>query len=270
MKPILPGALLVAALALAAGLPHNAPAQTQGQAIAQAYEAARADAYRNLLESISGLSISGGTTVRNMAAESSEVRARLEEFIWGAEILEESLEGDGVAKVVLEVDLGRLSRLLGEEVGDGVTKIRMEGHGAPPSAVATGSGAASAVEPLVLGSPEAWNREPEGVQELNSVVTVVGVAAQDNRRARSAAQARLMAERAATQDAYRKLLEYIYGLSISSTTTVRDMVLDSDRVDSQLSGFVRGARVEGVEHQPDGVTEVTVSIDLSGLREIIR
>ena len=277
LTPVARAVAAVAVLILLA-VPSSISAQSRqarGQAVAQAYEAARADAYRNLLEHIKGIPVEGGTTVRNMAFESSEVRTRIEDFIQGARIVDERLEADGAAVVVLELDMDRLSRLLGREVGDGVAFIRQEGRG-------TGRGSSpapardsrdSSVESLVTGSPFAWNWEPDEqdqAREFNTVVTVVGTAARDPSRARNAAQARLMAERAATQDAYRRLLEYVYGLSISSTTTVRDMVAQRDRLDTEVSGFVRGARVGEVVHDPNGETRVTATLDLAPLTEIIR
>lgn len=253
----------------------SAQSRSPGQEAVLAFEAARADAYRNLLESVEGLRVEGGTTVQNLAVASSQTRTSLESFVRGAAILEETMASDGTAKVVVEIDLDRLERLLGHRLEDGVRRIRMEGYGAPRSPEqdpgrASSSAAASGVQSVVTGSPRAWNKDGgSGTSQLQSVVTVVGQAAQDPTRARSAAQARLMAERAATNDAYRRLLEYVYGVSVSSNTTVRDLALANDRVDSEVSGFIRGARIDGVRHSDDGVAEVTMSLDLSGLRRIL-
>ena len=264
--------LLVPVLALSlAGVSSSVDAQplSRGQQTILAFEAARADAYRNLLESVQGLRVDGGTTVRNLAVESSETRTRLEEFIRGATVIDESIESDGAARVTVELDLDRLERLLGRNLPDGVRRIRADGFGAPP-----GPGAAApppaGVQPAVVGSPFAWNQEPDGPPAIfDTTVTVTGSAAQDLGRVRSAAQARLLAERAAVSDGYRRLLEYVYGISVSSTTTVRDLVLSSDRVDSEVSGFIRGARVVEVRHRPDGIAEADVSLDLSDLERII-
>ena len=270
-------ALVVAAALTLLSTPSTAPAQSRsaGQEAVLAFEAARADAYRNLLESVQGLRVEGSTTVQNLAVASSETRASLESFVRGAAILEETMEPDGTAKVVVEIDLDRLERLLGRKVEDGVRRIRMEGYGAPRSPEQDpghrASGSNPQVESVVTGSPRAWNKDGGGSApaQFQSVVTVVGQAAQDPTRARSAAQARLMAERAATNDAYRRLLEYVYGISVSSNTTVRDLALANDRVDSEVSGFIRGARIEGVRHTDDGVAEVSMSLDLAGLRRVL-
>lgn len=252
----------------------EAQQRSRGQQTILAFEAARADAYRNLLESVKGLEVEGGTTVENLAVANSEIRTRVEEFIRGAEIVDETIDTDGTARVTVELDIDRLERLLGRSLPGGIRQFRMVGYGAPQSPEQAqqqqqSQAASSGVQSAVVGSPFAWNREPEPQAQFNNVVMVTGTAAQDPSRARSAAQARLLAERAATQDAYRRILEYVYGISVSSTTTVRDLALSSDRVDSEVSGFIRGAKIEDVRHTPDGIAEVDMSLDLSGLQRII-
>ena len=77
----------------------------------------------------------------------------------------------------------------------------------------------------------------------------------------SGPQARLMAERAARTDAYRKLAEQVYGLELRSGTTVRDAVLASDRIETDVSGFIRGARVVSTDHRADlGLVEMRMEL----------
>lgn len=79
----------------------------------------------------------------------------------------------------------------------------------------------------------------------------------------SGAQGRLMAERAARTDAYRKLTEQVYGLEVRSGTTVRDAVLAEDRIQTQVEGFIRGARVLGTRDRSDlGFVEVEMELGL--------
>ncbi len=81
------------------------------------------------------------------------------------------------------------------------------------------------------------------------------------------AQNKLLAERAARVDAMRKLAERIYGLMITSETSVRDFVAESDDINSQMKAFVRGARQVGdAKHFEDGTCQVTMQITL---REVI-
>ena len=77
------------------------------------------------------------------------------------------------------------------------------------------------------------------------------------------AQAQLMAERGARVDGYRKLTEQIYGVSLSSTTTVRDQVLRDDRIESAFEGFIRKALVLDTRRLPEvGVVEIDMELTL--------
>ena len=81
--------------------------------------------------------------------------------------------------------------------------------------------------------------------------------------ASSAAQARLLAERAAKADAYRNLLEAAYGVLVTSSTSVRDLATQNDSVRTTLDGFIRGASLVEVRHLDDGLVEVEMEIKLN-------
>ena len=66
-------------------------------------------------------------------------------------------------------------------------------------------------------------------------------------------QAKLMAKRAAQVVAYRKLLEQILGLKVSSQTYVKDMVGESDEIKAQVDGYIRQAREVGYHPGADTV-----------------
>ena len=79
----------------------------------------------------------------------------------------------------------------------------------------------------------------------------------------SEAQARLMAERAARADGYRKLTEQVYGVALSASTTVRDQVLSDDRIETQFDGFIRRARVLDTRRSSDvGIVEIDMQLTL--------
>jgi len=82
-------------------------------------------------------------------------------------------------------------------------------------------------------------------------------------RASSAAQARLLAERAAKADAYRNLLEAAYGVLVTSSTSVKDLATQNDNVRTTLDGFIRGARLVEARHLDDGSVEVEMEIRLN-------
>jgi hypothetical protein len=77
--------------------------------------------------------------------------------------------------------------------------------------------------------------------------------------------ARPMALRAAQVDAYRNLLETVQGVKIDSQTTVKDFVTESDTINAQVSGIVRGSKIMNREYLSDGTVEVTVRAPLSDI-----
>jgi hypothetical protein len=79
----------------------------------------------------------------------------------------------------------------------------------------------------------------------------------------SGPRARLMAERAARTDAYRKLTEEVYGLELRSGTTVRDAVLADDEIHTEVEGFIRGAQVIATRDRADlGLVEMDMELGL--------
>lgn len=74
--------------------------------------------------------------------------------------------------------------------------------------------------------------------------------------------ARPMALRAAKVDAYRNLLEITKGVRVDSTTTIKDFTVESDIINTQVEGLVKGARVVNQEYLSDGTVEVKLRIPL--------
>lgn len=77
--------------------------------------------------------------------------------------------------------------------------------------------------------------------------------------------ARPLALRAARIDAYRNLLEVTKGVRIDSLTTVKDFTVESDVINAQVDGIVKGARPIGEpSYLSDGTVEITLRMPLAG------
>lgn len=80
----------------------------------------------------------------------------------------------------------------------------------------------------------------------------------------SQGQGRLLAERAAISDAYRQLAEVINGVKITSQTTVKDFVVESDVIKTSVEGFIKGARRGEKILNPDGTVDYELYVSLYG------
>jgi hypothetical protein len=93
-------------------------------------------------------------------------------------------------------------------------------------------------------------------------ITVTGSGAAPDRG--SLPQKRLLAQRAAVADGYRQLAEIINGVHVDSETLVKDFVVESDVIKTQVSALVRGARPAAPRFLSDGAVEVDVTCSLYG------
>jgi hypothetical protein len=86
-----------------------------------------------------------------------------------------------------------------------------------------------------------------------------------------APQARLMAVEAARKDAQRKLAERLKGLRLTSRTTVRDFVTESDEIRADMAAFLVGAEQTQVFlHHNELIAEVTMRVPTSQVIETIK
>jgi hypothetical protein len=94
-------------------------------------------------------------------------------------------------------------------------------------------------------------------------IEAVGIGAPPE-RSMGKINARPMALRAAKVDAYRNLLEITKGVRIDSATTVKDFMVESDVINTQVNGLVKGAIVVKEQYMSDGTAEVTLRMPLFG------
>jgi hypothetical protein len=78
------------------------------------------------------------------------------------------------------------------------------------------------------------------------------------------AQAKLMALGAAKADALRNLAMAISSVQVTSTTTVKNYVLQNDTVETKVSALLQSPRVLSQTFQRDGTAVVTVELPLYG------
>jgi hypothetical protein len=251
--------LIVAVVAIAAVWFSVAFAQDAQQKLL-ARRAAEVDAYRKLAETIKGFHIDSRTTVRDFVCESDEINTAFRTMIKGAQIVgEPRYFEDGSCEVDMKITLERVVTELKETVkryykGDKFKDVMFEDikkYVEQTEIVVTGSGV-QREEKSGQAEDEKISRSPSRKYEWS------GISAWENISARD----RLLAERAATVDAYRKLAEYVYGLKISGETRVKDFVAESDEIKTSFEHFLKGVQIVGKNYREDGVAEVEVEVTL--------
>ncbi|MGB1159070.1 MAG: LPP20 family lipoprotein [Porticoccaceae bacterium] len=96
-------------------------------------------------------------------------------------------------------------------------------------------------------------------QDKNIVAT--GYAVISIQQHSNPAQQRLLSIRASKLDAYRSLMEQIYGQYLDANTKVAEMVVSSDAFRARVHGVVYGARLVSITPVGDDTYETTLSLD---------
>jgi len=232
-----------------------------------AERAARVDAMRKLAERIYGLMITSDTSVRDFVAESDNIRTEMEAFLRGArEVGRPRHMEDGTCEVTMEVTVQELivtmkrlhtkyykgSKVRAQDIDKIAVQLKEK------TIRETGSG---------VPRPELIEDEMVeiGSESLDSFTYLRG-AAKDYWVAHVTGRGRLMAVRAARVDGLRRLGERIEGVMITSETSVRDFVAESDQIRTELRAFIRGAREVGIRYHADElIVEVDMQVTLQDL-----
>ncbi len=252
-----------------------------GQGRLMAIKSARVDAQRRLAERIKGVYIDSETRVRDFVTESDLVSVTMNTALRGARetgvryhVDELIVEVEMVVKLrivyadlktyaerVYKDDKVKIKQIEQLTLKAKDTLIRETGMGVPPEKYLKNATKEVSVVVLTAGNPPKWCTRM--IREIGR-----GVIDPDNE---NKAQAELMAYRAAELDARRNLAERIDGLTITSTTRVRDFVAQNDEIRTAMLTFQQGASVvEGSKKlAKDGTAEVTVEIDLRPLWNMI-
>ena len=98
------------------------------------------------------------------------------------------------------------------------------------------------------------------ISERNNIVAtgyaVISVQPHDN-----PAQQRILSIRASKLDAYRSLMEQVYGQYLDANTTVGELVVQSDTFRARVQGVIYGAYLVSITPVGDDTYEVTMSLD---------
>lgn len=116
--------------------------------------------------------------------------------------------------------------------------------------------------------------EPQKNGEINwtdQYIEAEGNSVIDNDRFKIPAQARLMAQRGAIADAQRNLLEIVSGVYVEGTTTVENLMVQSDNIKTTVKGLLKGARQLGTTQFTSETATVRLRIPLykSGLGDAL-
>lgn len=231
-----------------------------------AQRAAELDAWRKLGEQVLGLTVTASGTVRDLVLENEVLMAELDQVIKGAVIDQVRHFPDGSCEVDAHLPAERVRETLTEvsrRRGDATgwqreTFEELVKRSDQEMVCATGVGLPASDGHGSDITREAWSllREASGQ---------AGDAALPAIYDRFSTQARLMAQRAAEVDAYRRLVEQVSGMRVTSGTTVENLAATSDEVRGVLVATLRGARHRGVRYRADGVVEVRMEVEVARL-----
>ena len=104
--------------------------------------------------------------------------------------------------------------------------------------------------------------------EKRDALTATGYAVVSVQNHRLPAQQRLMAIRASKLDAYRALVEQVYGQYLDANTTVADMTVMNDTFRAHVNGVIYGAKLVSINPVGNDTYETTLSLDRTVVNDI--
>lgn len=108
----------------------------------------------------------------------------------------------------------------------------------------------------------------EGVDWSEGVVRATGIGAgKANFKNKNPGVYRAQAKRAAIMDAQRNLAEAVNGVRVTSDSTMRDMILESDLVRTRVDAIIKGMNEVSSQYYEDGTYEVVLEMPLFGASE---
>jgi len=108
------------------------------------------------------------------------------------------------------------------------------------------------------------------VARITAMIVAAGFAVPVLAQDVDTAQKKLLSQRAAQADAYRKLAEAIRGLQITSDTYVKDFVAESDTIRADMDTFIRGVRLGKPKFFEDLSCEVPAEVTVAKVVETLK
>ena len=100
----------------------------------------------------------------------------------------------------------------------------------------------------------------EAMVDQNRNILATGYAVISIQQHDNPAQQRLLSIRASKLDAYRTLMEQVYGQYLDANTTVAQMVVESDSFCARVQGVIYGAQLVSITPVGDDTYETTLSL----------
>lgn len=200
---------------------------TSAQQRLKALRVARLNAYRALLERVYGFKIASNTNIYDCALESDKVQTHLNLLLKGATEMEKpQYTADGMVMVVYGIKLRKIIETIKED---------------------------KTFEALTI---------TKSLEHQDKTIEALGCGALPD----SKAMKMLLAKRAAELDAYRLMAERLTGVKINSDTTVGDMCLRNDKVQSSVVAFLKGLKPKAIKYGQDNSCAVTMQLKI---REVV-
>lgn len=97
-------------------------------------------------------------------------------------------------------------------------------------------------------------------QATSDEIKATGYAAISSQPHANPTQQRLLAIKASKLDAYRALTEQVYGVYVDASTSIGDLVMQSDSFRSRVRGVIYGATLESIQPLDNDTYEVILSL----------
>ena len=100
----------------------------------------------------------------------------------------------------------------------------------------------------------------KSVIDRNQNIMATGYAVISVQKADTPAQQRILSIRASKLDAYRSLMEQVYGQYLDANTTVAQMVVQNDTFKARVQGVIYGAKLVSITPVGDDTYETSLTL----------